>query len=97
MSTCYTRKKRRIVRTENRIRVYVNDNLLADIAEDRPRTNNQIWFGVFGSTFETDLNRNAWDNFIVRDLTGTQGPWNGAPDPFYGPADLDMERLLPKQ
>ena len=85
----------RIVRTENRIRVYVNDNLLADVADSRPRTNNQIWFGVFGSTYETGINRNAWDNFIVRDLAGTQGPWRGAPDPFYGPANLDMDRLLP--
>lgn len=87
----------RIVRTENRIRVYVNDNLLADVAESRPRTNNQIWFGVFGSTFETGIDRNAWDNYIVRDLSGTQGPWRGTPDPFYGPADLDMDRLMPNQ
>lgn len=57
----------RIQRTEDRIRIYVNDHLLADVAESRPRTNNQTLFGLYGATYNTGSAMAAWDNFSVYD------------------------------
>lgn len=88
----------RIERTSSRIRVYVNDHQLANISEPRPTTNNQILFGVFSSTYETDANRVAFDNVLIDYLNGPSAPWTGTPQPFYQSGDgMELDALLPQR
>lgn len=87
----------RIERTENRIRVYVNDHLLDDIEEPRPRTNSQNIFGLFASTYETNVNRVAFDNVLVDYLNGSGPAWQGTPQPFFDVGDMNLDALLPHE
>lgn len=88
----------RIERTADRIRIYVNDNLLADVGEPRPTTNFQTLFGVFASTYETGRTYASFDNFLVEDDAGTSArpvvSAAGQP-PIVVVNTVDQDALLP--
>lgn len=77
----------RIERSATRIRVLVNGHQIANVAEPRPTTNNQILFGVFASTYETSVSRVGFDNVLVDYINGPSAPWTGTPQPFYQSGD----------
>lgn len=88
----------RIERTESRIRIFVNDHQLLDIAEARPRTNFQVLFGVFASTYETNQMHGAFDNYFVYDESGTASRPALAPagqPPIVVTNTVDLDKLLP--
>lgn len=85
----------RIVRTDTRIEVYVNDHHLITLNESRPTTNNQVLFGVFSSTFETGEHKSSYDNFLVLDSTG-QEVYRGFPQGRVQSGEFDLVDHLPR-
>lgn len=92
----------RIERTASRIRVYVNDLKIIDVAEPRPTTNHQVLFGVFSATYETNVNEVAFDNYVVDLLNPDRladGPyWSATSEPasIVVSGQFDLEQFLPK-
>ncbi|MFW6063254.1 MAG: hypothetical protein ACOC9V_03680 [Chloroflexota bacterium] len=86
----------RIERTEDSIRVFVNDHFLREISEPRPRTNHQILFGVFAATYEFNQMEAAFDNVLIDYLDGSGPAWQGTPRPFYDYGSFDLAPALPK-
>lgn len=87
----------RIVRTADEISIYVNDHHLRTVSRSRPTTNFQTLFGVFVSTYETDRNRVAFDNYLITAADGSAAPI------FVGPSQgivrsgpFELEEHLPK-
>jgi hypothetical protein len=91
----------KIERTDSRIRVFVNGKQLADVGNARPTTNNQIWFGLYSSTYETSVMKAGYDNYLV-DFLSADASFDG---PYWSSADasesiivsgqFELENLLP--
>ncbi len=87
----------RIERTSTHIRVFVNDHQIGNISEPRPTTNNQILFGLYASTYETNVMQAGYDNVLVDYLNGASQPWLGTPQPYYEVGDgMELDALLPR-
>jgi len=87
----------RVVRTETKIDVYINDKFLATVSASRPRTNNQIWFGIFTSTYEFSGTVFEFDNYMVRDLSINSASWySTGSNPTWVSGDFNLEPFLPQ-
>lgn len=86
----------RIVRTETQIQVYLNDTRVGQVNDQRVRDNFQTLFGVFSSTYETGVNRAAYDNYRVESLDGTYA-WSSGEAPFFISGDFGagLQDMLP--
>lgn len=87
----------RIERSENYIDVYLNGQFVQSIFEPRPRNNNQVLFGVYASTYETNSFAAEFDNYRV---TGNEPmPYQFSFDPTmqtWVSGEFDLEHLLPQ-
>jgi hypothetical protein len=91
----------RIVRTSGRIAVYVNGHRLANVGEPRPTTNSQFLFGLYSSTYETSINRVAFDNYLVDYLNADARAdvpywtWDHKATGVVSSGEFELEHLLP--
>jgi len=88
----------RIVRKESTIDVYVNNKFIQTVNAPRPRTNNQIWFGVYTSTYETNDSTFEFDNYVVKDLAlASSALWySTGSNPTWVSGNFDLEPFLPQ-
>jgi hypothetical protein len=88
----------RIERTQNTIRLYINDHFLTEVGDTRPTTNFQTLFGVFASTYETGQTYASFDNFLIEDDSGTSARpvvTAAGQQPIIVVNSGGLERLLP--